>query len=370
MTGEQFLVEAGCSEREAKGRGEMLLKSPAIVLGLSVRTRRAVHPFSVTPGTRELGRARADGDRARRRAARSTSDQHSTRSGTASPVTRARKKSSANSPLTPHTSRGERSDVVMLPHTATRIATHNACVTLARAQPASRTARAMPAGEHAQQGTRRPEPGGRGRRSHPDAPQHGEHQDGSVRMVVRVSDGVVMQQIDYDPWGVPTLVSGAWDVQPFGFAGGVYDDETGLVRFGARDYDAGTGRWTAKDPIRFIGGDNLYAYANSDPVNHWDPSGLQPVFYDPCAEQSWIQNICLATCERAAPYPDPIQRILAWMFGSSGTDSTAQLQSNLQAQRCRNSCFETAIKLAQDCKPAPLPEPVDLCEGGSCLVCK
>ena len=35
--------------------------------------------------------------------------------------------------------------------------------------------------------------------------------------------------------------------QPFGFAGGLYDPDTGLVRFGARDYDAETGRWTSKE---------------------------------------------------------------------------------------------------------------------------
>ncbi|CAK0769578.1 hypothetical protein CCP4SC76_510006 [Gammaproteobacteria bacterium] len=50
--------------------------------------------------------------------------------------------------------------------------------------------------------------------------------------------------------------------QPFGFAGGLYDRDTGLVRFGYRDYDAETGQWTAKDPIGFRGGDtDLYAYA-------------------------------------------------------------------------------------------------------------
>jgi RHS repeat-associated protein len=62
--------------------------------------------------------------------------------------------------------------------------------------------------------------------------------------------------------------------QPFGFAGGLYDAETGLTRFGARDYDAETGRWTSKDPIRFEGGDaNLYGYVLGDPVNFTDPSG-------------------------------------------------------------------------------------------------
>ncbi|MFQ5515845.1 MAG: RHS repeat-associated core domain-containing protein, partial [Myxococcota bacterium] len=54
----------------------------------------------------------------------------------------------------------------------------------------------------------------------------------------------------------------------------MYDPDTGLVRFGARDYDPEVGRWTAKDPIRFAGGLNLYAYVGSEPINRIDPSGL------------------------------------------------------------------------------------------------
>lgn len=47
------------------------------------------------------------------------------------------------------------------------------------------------------------------------------------------------------------------------------------MRFGARDYDAKTGRWTAKDPILFSGGDtNLFGYVVNDPINLIDPSGL------------------------------------------------------------------------------------------------
>jgi len=46
------------------------------------------------------------------------------------------------------------------------------------------------------------------------------------------------------------------------------------VRFGARDFDPETGRWTSKDPILFGGGDtNLFGYVASDPVNSIDPSG-------------------------------------------------------------------------------------------------
>ena len=63
--------------------------------------------------------------------------------------------------------------------------------------------------------------------------------------------------------------------QPFGFAGGLYDYETGLVRFGARDYDPEVGRWTSKDPWLYRGGDTeLYGYVQSNPVTFFDPYGL------------------------------------------------------------------------------------------------
>ena len=98
---------------------------------------------------------------------------------------------------------------------------------------------------------------------------------GSVRMVVNVDTGVVAQRISYDAWGNASYEVGTWDMQPFGFAGGLYDPLTKLVHFGAREYDAVTGRWTRADPILFAGGDaNLYAYVGNDPVNAIDPSGL------------------------------------------------------------------------------------------------
>ncbi len=64
-------------------------------------------------------------------------------------------------------------------------------------------------------------------------------------------------------------------LQPFGFAGGLYDYQTGLVRFGARDFDPETGRWTAKDPIGFGGGSaGLYNYVGNEPVSRVDRSGF------------------------------------------------------------------------------------------------
>jgi RHS repeat-associated protein len=100
---------------------------------------------------------------------------------------------------------------------------------------------------------------------------------GSVRLVVDAATGAVAQRIDYDEFG-RVLLDTSPGFQPFGFAGGLYDPDTKLVRFGARDYNPETGRWTAKDPILFEGGDtNLYGYVLGDPINLTDVRGTGPV---------------------------------------------------------------------------------------------
>ncbi len=97
---------------------------------------------------------------------------------------------------------------------------------------------------------------------------------GSPRMVIDTATGVAIQSMDYDEWG-NVLTDTNPEFQPFGFAGGLYDTDTKLVQFGFRDYDANTGRWTTKDPIRFEGNDtNLYGYVLNDPINLTDPLGL------------------------------------------------------------------------------------------------
>jgi RHS repeat-associated protein len=97
---------------------------------------------------------------------------------------------------------------------------------------------------------------------------------GSPRYVVNSTNASdVPFKADYTTFGE---VSGTGlDWMPFGFAGGRFDSDTGLVRFGARDYDPAIGRFTTKDPLVFGGGEtSLYGYCGGDPVNCVDPSGL------------------------------------------------------------------------------------------------
>lgn len=98
---------------------------------------------------------------------------------------------------------------------------------------------------------------------------------GSVRLVVDVSTGTIAQRIDYDAFGNVTQNTNP-DFQPFGFGGGIYDSDTRLTHFGARDYDAQVGRWVSPDPTAFdISDENLYAYASNDPVNVRDANGTE-----------------------------------------------------------------------------------------------
>ena len=98
-------------------------------------------------------------------------------------------------------------------------------------------------------------------------------QVGSLRIVADAS-GNVVKRIDYDSFGNIIDDTDLTFRVPFGFAGGLNDRDTGLVRFGYRDYDPDISRWTAKDPIFFAGGDtDLYGYCLNNPINLIDPAG-------------------------------------------------------------------------------------------------
>ena len=61
---------------------------------------------------------------------------------------------------------------------------------------------------------------------------------------------------------------------PFRYCGEYLDYESGLLYLRARYYDAGVGAFTQEDPAK--DGLNWYVYCGGNPVNFWDPWGLDP----------------------------------------------------------------------------------------------
>ena len=118
---------------------------------------------------------------------------------------------------------------------------------------------------------------------------------GSPVEVVDTATGAVVEQITYGAWGNVTTDTNP-GFQPFGFAGGLYDADTELVHFGARDYDPVIGRWTTRDPLGFAGGDtNLYGYVLQDPVDWIDESGLYWEYSQSTGNLYYVNNQTGAT---------------------------------------------------------------------------
>ena len=79
---------------------------------------------------------------------------------------------------------------------------------------------------------------------------------------------------EYGPFGELLRSTGPLaDSNPFRFSTKFTDEETGLVYYGFRYYDSGTGRWLGRDPIGEWGGYNLYGFVGNDGVNLVDPLG-------------------------------------------------------------------------------------------------
>ena len=69
---------------------------------------------------------------------------------------------------------------------------------------------------------------------------------------------------------------------PFRFSTKYQDEETDLLYYGYRYYNASTGRWLSRDPIGEAGGLNLYGFCRNDGCNAVDARGHYPRFAGSC----------------------------------------------------------------------------------------
>ncbi|MGA9334840.1 MAG: RHS repeat-associated core domain-containing protein, partial [Rudaea sp.] len=104
------------------------------------------------------------------------------------------------------------------------------------------------------------------------------HHDGLGSVIALTDDtGTAIQTYGYDAWGNLVESTGT-DANPYKFAGERFDADTNLIYLRARWYDAQVGRFVAGD--KYSGKEqmplslNKYLYANTDPINGRDPSGL------------------------------------------------------------------------------------------------
>jgi RHS repeat-associated protein len=146
-------------------------------------------------------------------------------------------------------------------------------------------------------------------------------QVGSLRIVADTS-GNVVKILEYDSFGNIINDTNPSFTVPFGFAGGLHDRGTNLVRFGFRDYDPDIGRWTSKDPIGFMSGDiDLYGYCLSDPINSLDSIGL--------LEISDLVSVGMAIMTTTAKVGGLISVGLAQAIGGVTTIGTILIPSEL-----------------------------------------
>ena len=102
--------------------------------------------------------------------------------------------------------------------------------------------------------------------------------NGNVSGLVDSADGSLDAKYEYGAFGEPLRVSGTTIAadNPFRYSTKYTDEESGLVYYGFRYYSPSLGRFLNRDPIGELGGSNLYAFVENDPVNGWDYLGYGP----------------------------------------------------------------------------------------------
>ncbi|MFJ2648403.1 RHS repeat domain-containing protein [Streptomyces sp. NPDC087420] len=166
---------------------------------------------------------------------------------------------------------------------------------------------------------------------------------GTGELAVDAATGAVSRR-RFDPYGVERgAATGTWPGEK-GYVGGTMDKSTGLTHLGAREYDAGIGKFISVDPLidptqpQQMNG---YAYANNSPVTHADPSGM----IVPECMQGLIE------CRGGFPVPsseqDPVDNAQNKANDAASAVQGAQGQQSAAKQRIK-STGKALVKIVRD----------------------
>ena len=98
--------------------------------------------------------------------------------------------------------------------------------------------------------------------------------NGNVAGLVKATDGTTSAVYEYGPFGELLRATGPMSkANPLRFSTKYQDDETDLLYYGYRYYNASVGRWIGRDPLGEGAGANLYEYTHNNALSNTDPDG-------------------------------------------------------------------------------------------------
>jgi RHS repeat-associated protein len=103
---------------------------------------------------------------------------------------------------------------------------------------------------------------------------HADHLGRPIRMTSGAK--ATVWQATWKPWGEVQTLSGT-NSNNLRFPGQYFQIETGLHYNHHRMYDPVTGRYTQPDPLRFVDGPSVYAYAGNSPFMRVDRDGQKKI---------------------------------------------------------------------------------------------
>jgi len=154
---------------------------------------------------------------------------------------------------------------------------------------------------------------------------------GSIRELTD-ANGNLRARYDYDPYGQLTKVSGDLEAD-FAYTGHYRHQSSGLYLTLYRAYDPNLGRWLTRDPLGERGGINLYSYVLNNPINLYDPLGLDWMDSAIGVMPSWAVNGLANT-----PWSQGVSDFSAGLGDSLSMGATSWMRDGIGSNRVVNPC--------------------------------